>query len=215
MIKKAIFYIKARNETKNIIKKIKRIDNSFSVKRLRLELTNTKHKAATISIKNKKKILKLSSYAIDDDFIMKRIITHELVHLWIGPDLRTGVNFFPQHIKGIDKHFGIYKDDKLSLRMQLCCFIYQQFKFKNRFTDLAKLDNYNDPLFHNHHNPYVNLEEILVNYVVMKLWDDDIEHYPFLKKIFKEDKVEKEILMFMDDVMPNVRLGIKKLVEEF
>src|SRR3989338_6395998 len=210
-----IHYFRILKAKKIVLQKIKNIDIGFSLPKLKIRYTFVTGKAGGLCEDNGKWTLKINPTNTSKFDYLLRIVTHEFVHYWLGPDFRYGWKIFPQDIPKINEIIGLYKNPSIPLRLRLFCFIYQQSKFNKKFNNLMKLNGYDDIYFKNCHNPYVNFEEQLVTYTTMKLWGDDISTYPELKKAFEQNFYDKEILLYMDDKMPHLPEAVEKLLTGF
>jgi len=216
ILKKPVFYLKSKQILNKAKSKINTIDNNFNIPRnLKIRFTSRTNTRGILNLENNRWILRINPELNANSEDMLRTIVHELVHYWLGPDINSGSEIFPQHILGIDDDFGIYKNINLPLRFKLYCFLYQQNRFKRKFSNMTKLNGYYDIFFEGYANPYIHFEENLVNYTTMKIMDDNIEMYPQIEYIFKNEKDEKEIFEFIEDKMPHLRNAVEKLIYEF
>lgn len=213
------FYLKIKRVLKKIEKRIKEIDFSYKLPIMKIRLTFKEHLGASCSIDDRKDkiILRVNARLKkrSNSLEFERSLAHELMHLWIGFDLPTGKTLnLPQNEPFI-KEIKFYVGKPYKLRYKLCCFLYQQVMIGNIGKKMMHIEGYDDIWFRGGRNPFVNFEEMLVTYAVMKLFGDPIDYYPALKKAFKEDYEDKKLLLFIDKEMPNIRVAVEKLVNEF
>lgn len=149
---------------------------------------------------------------IDNPVYIHWIISHEIMHCFIGPDFNTGQGLNPQDCINKDNEFCYKGCNNSSLRMRLYCYLYKNAKAR-RINKLLTLEEYNDPFLKGGQNGYVNFEEILVEYATLKLLNIDKKQHPRITKIFEEDYDEKKILESMDKDLPNLQLAISNFLK--
>lgn len=218
LFRRPLFYLRIRKNLKLIENKIKKIDFQYKLPKLKIRYTfKNQVDASCTSLKNGGILLKVNPNPDLSNFYLLRILTHELMHIWIGFDMDTGkVRNMPADNPLIKKVLKFYINGNYSLRYKLCCFLCQQALINK--IDINKMmhrEGYDDPFFKNRRNPYIDFEEMLVVYATMKLWADPIDCYPPLKKAFDEDYDDKKLLLFIDKEMPDIRSAVEKLISQF
>lgn len=217
--KRPFFYLKIKRVLGRIEKRIREYEPLYSLPKMKIRLSFKEELSAScrINIQKREIILRVSIRLKNRKGIkeLERSIAHELMHLWIGLDLPTGKTINLPQYEPLIKNIGFYRGRNYPLRYKLCCFLHQQVIIGKIGQKLMHIDGYDDMWFTGGRNPFVNFEEMLVVYAVMKLFKDTIDYYPFLKKAFEENYDDKKLLLFIDKEMPHIRLAIEKLVNEF
>ena len=210
-----LYYLKVKGMIKEIEKKIQEMDSSFYSPINNIIFTKKYNGTARVGYKKRKIVLEITPKALKSNFKLVRILTHELMHLWIGTDFLSGDLQSPQSIYYLNKEFGDFKKYNFSFRMSLSFFLHQNAIFKKKFRNMHSIEGYGYAISPGVPNPYRNFEEVLIDYATMKLHKDNIDTYLNLKEIFDKGYDDKELLLFVDDVMPNIKEAIRKLVFEY
>lgn len=213
-----LFYFKIRRILNKLEWKIKEIDSSYILPKMKIRLTFKEEVNASISVDIKKgTVLRVNIHLRNRKMkgILERSIAHELMHLWIGFDLPNGKTMNLPQYEPLIKNIGFYRGKNYTLRYKLCCFLYQQVALGKVGQKMMHVEGYDDIWFRKGKNPFVNFEEMLVMYATIKLFNDPLGVYIPIKKAFDEDYDDKKLLLFIDKEMPNIRLAIEKLVNEF
>jgi len=203
-------YFKIKKILKEVIKKFKKIDNKFTLPKIKIRYTHILGLNASIKYINKL-FLNINPKIVDNLHLLRESIAHEFMHFRIGSDFGlVGYKIFPEHCPNSKISKKCYKQCNFSLRIRLYCFLY-----KNRFSNMYSLNGYFDMLFKRGINGFIHFEEVLVTYASYKLLNYDIMKNPDLKKIFDDNYYDKKLLTFMDKDLPNIRIAIENLIQKY
>ena len=194
LFKHPIFYFLGKNQLNQCIKLIQSIDKLFVPPKIYIRFTFIKGKSGGMKHEKGRFILKLNPVE-KNTWRLKRIVLHELIHLWIGKDSGIGLSIMPIKV--------------ITPREKLVFFLNKYNKKRNTINFNHKTGNIINK------NIYETFEENLVNYTMMKILGDSLENYPDLKCSYENKFDDAKILSFADKKMPHVIDAINYLVSEY